>query len=106
VGDEVVEDKIDSPEDEDSLDDSDVSLQDVIADTHRKEGLGKQQGRVSTRSSGGLMSVANAEELDGLPEVLEVGVEVEEGRGKHMKKASQWYRDFLQHWDNKALDIE
>jgi hypothetical protein len=102
----VPEDIMPDPEDEEDLDDSDVGLRHVIADTH-KSPAPKQCGRISKRDNGGLMMKTDAEDIDKLPESAEDGKE-EEGRGKRKKIANAMYdlSDFTRHWDNEASDVE
>jgi hypothetical protein len=101
----VEEDNIPNPEDEDDLDDNDVSLRDVIAVTHQ-EPVTKQHRRcTSLRENGGLTTVTDAEQLEEMPKPLKVE---EEGRGKRKKTANTLYRlsDFTRHWDNEGSDVE
>jgi hypothetical protein len=107
----VVEDLFLEPEDEEALDDSDVSLKDVVAATHRDETPTRNQGRrISTHDNGGLMAMVDAEDIDALPRATEGEGEqkAEEGRGKRKKRANTLYRfsDFTRHWDNEAYDVE
>jgi hypothetical protein len=110
--DEIVpEDTIADPLEDEDEDDSDVSLRDVIAETHKEEPTKKARARVANRTKGGLMSSGDAERLDisqneaelALPEAPK-----EEGRGKRVKKANKLYglQDFARHWDDEASDVE
>jgi hypothetical protein len=114
----VIEDSIPEPEEEE-LDDSVVSLKDIVATTHRRPlDTCRRRQHICTRENGGLMVTAEAEDLDLLPISTEsVGEEgdkeesekkVEVGRGKRKKVANRLYcfSDFTRHWDNKASDVD
>lgn len=111
VGGIVVEDIMENPDDEYEMDDSAVSLCNVMAATHRKKQPQMRHGRVATHKNGGLISAADAETLDEVPELLKTG-EVqaagEEGRGKRKRTANKMYSlaHFTRHWDNDLSDIE
>ena len=102
----VVEDIITNPEDEDEIDDSAVSLQNVVVATHRKP-MHKKSSRISVQENGGLATTTDAENIN-IPVTADEEVEVEEGRGKRRKTANRLYRlaDFARHWDNEASDVE
>ena len=97
------------------MDDSDVSLQDAIAVTH-KNIPPKRQSRIAAREAGGLMTTTNAESLDEVPKVEEkMAVDSaggsgmkEGGKGKRKRTENSRYRleDFARHWDNDGSDIE
>jgi hypothetical protein len=105
-----IEDSIPEPEqDDEQLDDTDISLQDVLAATHHEELPAKRRGRTSINEQGGLTAGANAENLDELPVVDNEGVEpVEGGRGKRRKTANKLYSSaaFTRHWDNDQSDVD
>lgn len=101
----VVEDLIPDPDDEEELDDSDVSLHDVIAATHQTpQAVHKRHGRASVRENGGLETTTNAEQMDEAPRPMEGGEG--EGRGKRKKVANRQFADFSRHWDQDTSDIE
>jgi hypothetical protein len=106
VGEIVAEDILPDLDDEEELDDTDVSLREVIAATHHEEGPAKRRGRVVNDERGGLTTVADAEQLDELPLAVDGGEE--EGRGKRKKRPNRLYSlvDFARHWDNEGSDIE
>jgi hypothetical protein len=74
----------------------------------------KRRGRIASRENGGLMTTADAEQLDEIPKAVEgmeageAGEAEEGGRGKRKKTANTMYSlaDFAQHWDNEASDVE
>ena len=102
-----VEDFIPGPEQDDAqLDDTDISLQDVLAVTHREELPVKRWGRTSIKAQGGLTPGADAENLDEAP-VVE-NEEVEGGRGKRRKTANKLYSSaaFTRHWDHDESDVD
>jgi hypothetical protein len=108
TGDNVVEDIMLNPDNDEDLDDSDVSLQDVITATHQDLPAPKRCGRckVSAQENSGLMTTTDVEDIN---QMLPVSIEVkEEGRGKRKKTANMLYclGDFKRHWDNEASDIE
>lgn len=108
----VVEDMIPDLDNTDELDDTDVSLHDIIAATHQKDVPAMLDGRIASRENGGLMTTTDAENLDEIPKSAEEGEggqrAEEEGRGKRKKKANMLYRleDFARHWDNETSDVE
>jgi hypothetical protein len=103
------EDIVNLVDDEETLDDSDVSIKDVLAATHRKP-ISTQQGkrRVLTAENGGLLAAVDAENIEELP--VEEGENEQEdvGRGKRRKTANRLYSlaDFERHWDSEASDAE
>ena len=82
----ILENIIPNPEDEEDLDDSDVSLRDVIVETHQ-EPAPKRCGCISKQDNGGLATKTDAENIEKLPNPgpVEGGVEEEGGRGKQKK---------------------
>jgi hypothetical protein len=104
----IVEDLIAIPEGEEELDDSDVNLRDVIAATHREAVPKQHRRRTFTLENGGLVSAADAENIEEIPKPVEEGEEEDIGRGKRKKTANRLYHlsDFARHWDNEASDIE
>jgi hypothetical protein len=103
----VVED-IEIPEAEEELDDSDVNLRDVIAATHREAVPERRRGRTFILENGGLVSAADAENIEEIPKPVEEREAEDIGRGKRKKTANRLYHlsDFARHWDNEASDIE
>jgi formate dehydrogenase assembly factor FdhD len=100
----VAEDIVPDPDDEDAVDDSDVSLQDVIAATHQDLPAKRRRQHISTRDNGGLVTNTDAEDIN-----QSASIEAEEeGRGKRKKKKNTLYclADFKRHWDNEASDVE
>ena len=67
----ITEDLIEDPEHEEELDDSDVSLRDVIASTHNQ--LAPHKCRAVSRPNGGLTTMGDAERIDVVPEPVEGG---------------------------------
>jgi hypothetical protein len=106
-GDVVAEDDLPDPNEEEELDDSDVSLTDILSATHREEPPTQCRGRITKHEKGGLMMIADAENLDELLMVEEKEVEGE-GRGKQKKTANRLYSltDFARHWDNENSDVD
>jgi hypothetical protein len=107
----VTEDLIEDPEHEEELDDSDVSLRDVMATTHNQPVPRKH--RAAARPNGGLTTIADAEKLDQIPEPVEGGgtageEAAEEGKGKRNRKPNRLYNlaHFARHWDNEGSDVE
>jgi hypothetical protein len=103
----VAKDIVPNHEDDDSLDDSDISLCDVVKTTHKKPVDNKRCGRITAGENGGLTTVTDAKSLDQVPKPLE-GEEGKEGRGRRKKTANRLYHlsDFARHWDNDGSDIE
>ena len=111
----VIEDLAVEIDANDQMDDSDVSLQDVIAVTH-KNIPPKRQCRIVAREAGGLMTTTNVESLDEVPKLEEKmavdsagGLGMKEGgKGKWKRMENSHYRleDFARHWDNDGSDIE
>jgi hypothetical protein len=93
--------------DDGNLDDTDVSLRDVVIATHRK---GRPRGRVlkTIEEDGGLRSTAKAESLDSLPKAVEDEGPANAGCGKRQRTANKLYKldDFARHWDNESSDVE
>ena len=107
----VAEDLIEDTEHEDELDDSDVSLRDVIVTTHNQPVPHRRCA--ASRPNGGLTTKADSEKIDVVPEPVEGGgtggeEEEEEGEGKRKRKPNQLYNlvHFARHWDNDGSDIE
>jgi hypothetical protein len=102
-----IEDIIPEPDEED-LDDSDISFNDVLSATHREEPSSLRRGRISKQERGGLTTVADAEKLDEVPIPIKEGETRDGGRGKRKKTANRLYglADFARHWDNEASDVE
>jgi hypothetical protein len=110
----VAEDIVpDLDDEEEELDDTSVSLHDVIAATHCERAPRKSRPR---SENGRLRAMADAENLDEIPVAInsedknrapmpdeEVG-----GRGKRKKMRNKLYSlvDFTRHWDNDDSDIE
>jgi len=92
----AVEDLIPDPDDKEELDDSDVSLCDVIAATHQTpQAVHKcHGGRVSACDNGGLETTMNAEQMDEVPRPMEGGEGEDEGHGKRKKFATWQFVDF------------
>lgn len=103
-----IEDMVPEPDEEDNLDDSDISLNDVLSATHQEEPSSLRRGRISKRERGGLTTVADAEKLDNVPILINEGETKDGGRGKRTRTANRLYclADFARHWDNEASDIE
>jgi hypothetical protein len=98
-------------DDEDELDNSNVSLQDVVKATHNKlllDGCGhiapREYGRLETATEAGKIN----SELKPLEERGEATGVREEGRGKRKRTVNHLYSlvDFVRHWDNEASDEE
>jgi hypothetical protein len=92
----VVEDLIPEPEDEEVLDDSGLSLKDIVAVTHQEPVRNKGRRHISKREDGRLMAAADADDIDAEPlpvaTVVEGTVERENaGKGKRQKTANQLY---------------
>jgi hypothetical protein len=103
----VVDEDVVPDVDHGNLDDTDVSLRDVVIATHQK---GRPRGRVlkTIEEDGGLRSTAEAELLDSLPKVVEDEGPAKTGRGKRQRTANRLYKldDFARHWDNESSDVE
>ena len=105
----VAEDIMADPDDVEDLDDTAVSLKDVINATHKEPAPTKKTRRVGLRGNGGLMVVAAAEQLNNSDAVDAKGAdEKEAGRGKRKKTANRLYNltDFARHWDDNGSDVE
>jgi len=105
----VDEDIMADPDDGEDLDDTAVSLNDVIVATHKEPAPTKKTRRVGLRGNGGLMVVAAAEQLNDVTAPLVEGAEGKEaGRGKRKKTANRLYNltDFARHWDDNGSDVE
>jgi hypothetical protein len=63
----VVEDLIPEPEDEEVLDDSGLSLKDIVAVTHQEPVRNKGRRCISKCEDGGLMAAADADDIDAEP---------------------------------------
>ena len=106
----ITEDLIEDPEHEEELDNSDVSLCDVIATTHNQPVPHKR--RAVSHPNGGLTTMGDAERLDVVPELEGGGLggeeEAEEGKEKIKQKPNRLYNlaDFVRHWDNDGSDVE
>ena len=99
----VAEDVMPEPEDdEEHLDDTDISLQDVVTATHQDD---RPKKHVAIHPKGGLTRIADAEKLDELP-MIDEGVKAVEGRGKRQRTANRQYADFSRHWDNEESDVD
>jgi hypothetical protein len=97
------------PDVDGDLDDSAVNLNDVLAATHKKPMSKKKARQILPHENGGLLLVADAEQLNTeLPELEEGRKEDDVGRGKRRKTMNRLYRldDFARHWDNDGSDIE
>jgi hypothetical protein len=105
IRDIVTEDIMPHPDDEATVDDSDVSLQDIIVATYQDLPIPKKhRHHISTHENGGLMTATNVEDIN---QTVSIQVE-EEGRGKWKRKVNMLYclGDFKQHWDNEVSDFE
>ena len=109
----VAEDIMANPEDANELDDSAVSLKNVIAATHHKNHQEKRGLRVKAHNNGGLMMAMDADDVAETREAMMAfeGEEAEDqGRGKRKRKraASKKYSlaDFARHWDGNGSDME
>jgi hypothetical protein len=115
VVDHVAEDlnNVESDCEIENLNDSDISLRNVLEATHQEQPLAQHRGQISESDKGGLTTISAVERLEELPapeiegNMNEVDG-VEHGRGKRRKTTNRLYSlaDFAPHWDNEASDVD
>jgi hypothetical protein len=69
--DDVAEDILPGLDEEEELDDSNVNLQDILSATHQEEPPAQCHGQIAEHKKGGLTTIADAENLDELPVVVD-----------------------------------
>jgi hypothetical protein len=98
----VVDKDMEADIDDANLDDTDISLRDVIMATHQKGPRG--HASTTTEKDSGLQSTAEAESLDSLPKPVEEEEKANTGWGKRQGTANRLYK--LNDFAGKASDVE